>query len=125
MEFCIREALVAVLEINDVKQVGFIALEIFFINHNSYMNEMHQHTDCVAFEGVRMELLVLEELKVEFLALKGVRVQLLVLEGLRVELLVLEGVRVELLVLGVRVELLVLGVRVELIILEGVRVELG
>ena len=38
MEFCIREALVAVLEINDVKQVGFIALEI--INHNSYMNEM-------------------------------------------------------------------------------------
>ena len=38
MEFCIREALVAVLEINDVKQVGFIVLEIFFINHNSYMN---------------------------------------------------------------------------------------
>ena len=124
MEFCIREALVAVLEINDVKQVGFIALEIFFINHNSYMNEMHQHTDCVAFEGVRMELLVLEELKVEFLALKGLRVQLLVLEGLRVELLVLEGVRVELLVLGVRVELIILeGVRVELLVL-GVRVEL-
>ena len=81
MEFCIREALVAVLEINDFKQGGFIALEIFFINHNSYMNEMHQHTDCVAFEGVRMELLVLEELKVEFLALKGVRVELLVLNG--------------------------------------------
>ena len=56
----------AVLEINDFKQGGFIALEIFFINHNSYMNEMHQHTDCVAFEGVRMELLVLEELKVKF-----------------------------------------------------------
>ena len=106
MEFCIREALVAVLEINDFKQRGFIALEIFFINHNSYMNEMHQHTDCVAFEGVRMELLVLEELKVEFFALKGVRVQLLVLEG-------------------VRVELLVLGVRVALIILEGVREGLG
>ena len=67
---------------------------------------MNQHTDCVAFEGVRMELLVLEELKVEFLALKGLSVQLLVLEGLRVELLVLEGVRVELLVLGVRVELI-------------------
>ena len=49
MEFCIRETLVAVLEINDVKQRGFIALEIFFINHNSYLNEMH--TDCVAFEG--------------------------------------------------------------------------
>ena len=77
----VSEALVAVLEINDVKQVGFIALEIFFINHNSDMNEMHQHTDCVAFEGVRMELLVLEELKVEFLALKGVRVELLVLNG--------------------------------------------
>ena len=30
------------------------------------MNEMHQHTDCVAFEGVRMELLVL-----------GVRVELI------------------------------------------------
>ena len=41
----------AVLEINDVKQGRFIALEIFFINHNSYMNEMHQHTDCVAFDG--------------------------------------------------------------------------
>ena len=51
MEFCIREALVAVLEINDFKQGGFIALEIIFINHNSDMNEMHQHTDCVAFDG--------------------------------------------------------------------------
>ena len=41
-QFCIREALVAaVLEINDFKQGGFVALEIFFINHNSYMNEMH------------------------------------------------------------------------------------
>ena len=79
----------AVLEINDFKQGEVIALEIFFINHNSYMNESHQHTDCVASEGVRMELLVLEELKVEFLALKGLRVQLLVLEGLRVELLTL------------------------------------
>ena len=38
---CIREALVTVLEINDFKQRGFIALEIFFINHNSYMIEMH------------------------------------------------------------------------------------
>ena len=83
---CIREALVAVLEINDFKQGGFIALEIIFINHNSYMNEMHQHTDCVAFERVRMELLVLEEVKVEFLALKGVRVELIILEGARVEL---------------------------------------
>ena len=64
----------AVLEINDFKQGGFMALEIFFVNHNSYMNEMHQHTDCVAFERVRMEPLVLEELKVEFLALKGARV---------------------------------------------------
>ena len=71
----------AVLEINDFKQGGFIALEIIFVNHNSYMNEMHQHTDCVAFERVRVELLVLEELKVEFLALKGVRVELLVLNG--------------------------------------------
>ena len=77
----VSEALVAVLEINDFKQGGFIALEIIFINHNSDMNEMHQHTDCVAFERVRMELLVLEELKVEFLALKGVRVELLVLNG--------------------------------------------
>ena len=66
----------AVLEINDFKQGEFIALEIFFINHNSYMNEIHQHTDCVAFKRVRMELLVLEELKVEFLTLKGVRVGL-------------------------------------------------
>ena len=41
VEFCIREALVAVLEINDFKQRGFIALEIFFIYHNHYMNEMH------------------------------------------------------------------------------------
>ena len=97
MEFCIREALVAVLEINDVKQVGFIALEIFFINHNSYMNEMHQHTDCVAFEGVRVELLVLKGVRVELLVLDGVRVELLlVLEGLRVEHTILEGVRVEL-----------------------------
>ena len=79
--FIIVHILVTLLEINDFKQGGLLALEIFFINHNSYMNEMHQHTDCVAFEGVRMELLVLEELKVEFLALKGVRVQLLVLEG--------------------------------------------
>ena len=30
-----------VSEINDFKQGGFIALEIFFINKNSYMNEMH------------------------------------------------------------------------------------
>ena len=37
------------LEINDFKQEGLLALEIFFINHNSYLNEMH--TDCVAFEG--------------------------------------------------------------------------
>ena len=96
MEFCIREALVTVLEINDFKQGGLTALEIFFINHNSYMNEMHQHTECVAFEGVRMELLVLEELKVESLVLKGVRVELLVLEGVRVELIILEGVRVKL-----------------------------
>ena len=85
-----------VLEINDFKQEGLTALEIFFINHNSYMNEMHQHTECVAFEGVRMELLVLEELKVESLVLKGVRVELLVLEGVRVELIILEGVRVKL-----------------------------
>ena len=38
---CIREALVTALEINDFKQRGFIALQIFFINHNSCMNEMH------------------------------------------------------------------------------------
>ena len=37
---CIREALVTVLEINDLKR-GFTALEFFFINHISYMNEMH------------------------------------------------------------------------------------
>ena len=30
-----------VSETNDFKQEGFIALEIFFINKNSYMNEMH------------------------------------------------------------------------------------
>ena len=30
-----------VLEINYFKQERFIALEIFFINNNSYMNEMH------------------------------------------------------------------------------------
>ena len=30
-----------VSEINDFKQGGFIASEIFFINNNSYMNEMH------------------------------------------------------------------------------------
>ena len=41
MEFCIREALVTVLEINDFKKRGFIASEIFFINHIRYMNEMH------------------------------------------------------------------------------------
>ena len=45
MEFCIREALVTGLEINDFKQEGLLALEIFFINHNE------MHTDCVAFEG--------------------------------------------------------------------------
>ena len=73
MEFCIREALVAVLEINDFKRRGFIACEIFFINHNSYMNEMHQHTDCVAFEGVRVELLVLEGVREELIILEGVR----------------------------------------------------
>ena len=50
VKFCIREALATVLEINDFKQGGFIALEIFFINHNSYMNKMH--TDCVVFEGL-------------------------------------------------------------------------
>ena len=41
------------LELNDLKQGG---LEIFFINLNSYMNEMH--TDCVVLEGLRVELLV-------------------------------------------------------------------
>ena len=30
-----------VSEINDFKKGGFITLEIFFINNNSYMNEMH------------------------------------------------------------------------------------
>lgn len=60
-----------------------------------------RYTDCVVFEGVRVELLVLEGVRMEFLDLKGVRVELLlVLEGVRVELLVLEGVRVELLLLG-------------------------
>ena len=66
----------AVLEINDFKQGGFIALEILFINHNSYMNEMHQHTDCVAFERVRVELLVFEGVRVELITLEGVRVEL-------------------------------------------------
>ena len=79
MEFCIREASVTVLELNDFKQGGFIAVEIFFINHNSYMNEMH--TDCVVLDGVRVELLVLEGLRVDFLVLDGVRVELLVLRG--------------------------------------------
>ena len=37
----VSEALVTVLEINYLKQGGFIALETFFINNNSYMNEMH------------------------------------------------------------------------------------
>ena len=30
-----------VSDINYFKQGGFIALEIFFINNNSYMNDMH------------------------------------------------------------------------------------
>ena len=65
----VSEALVTVSEINDFKQGGFIALEIFFINNNSYMNEMR--TDWVVFEGVRVELLVVEGVQVKFLVLKG------------------------------------------------------
>ena len=117
VEFCIREASVTVLEINDFKQEGFFALEIFFINLNSYMNEMH--TDCVVLEELRVELLVSEGLRVDHLALEGLRVDCLVLKRVRVDFLVLEGVMVELLVLeGVRVELLVLdGVRVSFLVL--------
>ena len=36
-----------VSEINDVKQGSLIALEIFFINNNSYMNEMGGTPPCL------------------------------------------------------------------------------
>ena len=52
------------LEINDFKQGGLLALEIFFINHNSYVNEMH--TDCIAFEGGEDGTPCLEGVKVDW-----------------------------------------------------------